>query len=796
MLRSYLTVAWRALRRNAGTTALNVIGLTAGLACCILIGLWVHDELSYDAFHPEADRTYRIVQKFNLPDLNDPFPLTPEALGPTLASRLPGVERSVRVTDRYGTVSAGERTFVEDDILFTEEGFFDVFGFEILRGTAELHRPNTVLLTPETADKYFPNSDPIGQTLTMGPRESEVTGIVEASPEQTSLPYTMIQSFDERVSEDGWSRNMYQTFVHLGADATPESVEAELAAMFKEILLPAYQDALDGKVPDDGVVFYAQPLTGIHLGTGVPIDLDSEGNATYVWIFALLAVFVLVLACINFMNLSTARSARRANEVGVRKVMGAGRKQLAGQFVGESLLMTAFAAVASIVVCAASLPAFNQLSGKSIEITDLLTVEFAGALLALVIVTGLLSGSYPAFVLSRFSPLRTLRGRSTSSEGSARLRKGLVVFQFAVTIALLAGTSVVHQQVSFLQSSGLGFEQENLVVIDRSQSGLGDQEDAFMTEISALSSVASVASGFNVPGNDMTPNTMWRSGDPGAEPRNLDYTYVSPGYAKTLGVKMEVGRGFTEGRQTDSTAVVINAKAAQSFGWSPQEALGKTVQQVGRGTPYTVIGVTENYHYESLENEIYPFMLFRQSADWHHRHVIARLKPGATQDAASIDAIHGVWSEFAEVPPETSLLADDLAAQYRAEQRLSTLFTTFAGLAILIACLGLFGLATYAAQQRTKEVGIRKALGATAAQVIGLLSKDFLVLVGLAFALGAPIAYAGMEQWLDGFAYRIDVGLGTPLVAGLAALLLAAATVSIQAYRAARTDPASALRAE
>ena len=297
MLRSYLTVAWRALRRNAGTTALNVIGLTAGLACCILIGLWVHDELSYDAFHPEADRTYRIVQKFNLPDLNDPFPLTPEALGPTLASRLPGVERSVRVTDRYGTVSAGERTFVEDDILFTEEGFFDVFGFEILRGTAELHRPNTVLLTPETADKYFPNSDPIGQTLTMGPRESEVTGIVEASPEQTSLPYTMIQSFDERVSEDGWSRNMYQTFVHLGADATPESVEAELAAMFKEILLPAYQDALDGKVPDDGVVFYAQPLTGIHLGTGVPIDLDSEGNATYVWIFALLAAFVLVLAC-------------------------------------------------------------------------------------------------------------------------------------------------------------------------------------------------------------------------------------------------------------------------------------------------------------------------------------------------------------------------------------------------------------------------------------------------------------------------------------------------------------------
>jgi len=799
MFWSYFTVAWRSMRRNAGTTVLNVVGLTAGLASCMLIGLWVHHELSYDDFHPNAERTYRIVQEYDLPDLDDSFGNTPAALAPWLEASDAGVAEAVRTVQRFGTVSRADRAFVEDRILFADDGLFDVFDFAVTRGAAALDRPETVLLTPKTAAKYFPNSDPIGQTLQAGPQgEMEVTGIVAPPPGPSTIQYDLIASLEGQrgVSDENWGRNAYETYVMLQKGGSAADLSPALENAVQTALAPRYEEALGQPFPDGGIVMHAQPLTGIYLGTGVPVDIPSEGNRTYVLLFGALAVFVLVLACINFMNLSTARSAQRANEVGVRKAMGAHRKQLAAQFAGESILMTLMATVLALGTCVVALPAFNALAGTSIAWGDLLQVKFGAALVGLVGVTGLLAGSYPAFVLSRFAPLQVLRGQRTSSEGSARLRQGLVVFQFAVSIALIAGTVVVHQQVAFMQTKGLGFNQEDLVVIERSGSALGPQEAAFEEAVASLSSVQQVSSAFTVPGSDQRPNSMWQSGDPESTPRNFDFTAVGPGYIETMEIEMVAGRSFSADRSTDSSAVVLNEAAARQLGWTPAEAIGRVVQRPSGDASYEVIGVTQNFHYESLETEVYPLLLFQQTEDWQHRYVVARTQAGGTQNADVVDAIHGVWGQFADIPPETSLLADRLAAQYRAETRLQQLFSVLAGLAILIACLGLFGLASYAAQQRVREIGIRKALGATATQIIARLSADFLKLVALAFVVGAPLAYLGMERWLERFAYRIDLGLATLVAAGALALLVAAATVSTQAWRAARTDPATALRTE
>lgn len=797
----HLTVAFRFLRRRLGYSLLNVIGLGAGLACCILIGLWVQDELSYDNFHPYADQTYRVINSFHLPEVQASISGTPSALAPTIREDLPAARYVVQMAEADGVVRQGDREYVETDLLYVNADFLEVFGFDLLRGSASLDEPGTALITPSMEQKYFADESAIGKRILHDGMPLTVTGIVEASPSNTHLAYSLLGSIESReFGPEGWGYNYFTTYVTLRADADADAAEANLASVIGSTLGEEFQNAgVDGKPQQ---TFSFQPVTGVHLGQGAPPDIDAAGSYTYVLLFSGLAVFVLLLACINFMNLATARSAERANEVGVRRAMGARGGELATQFLSESFLLTASGLGVAIFLCTLALPWFNDLAGKSLGYALLFSPRSLLAYAGLLVVVGLVAGSYPAFVLSRFRPVETLRGKSSSSSGQPRLRQALVVVSFAISIALIACTLIVKNQVDYMQTKGLGFDETNVLVIDQlhSLSGpLQSRDDVpvlqndirtFKEELRQIPSVQTVSSGYSLPGTRFI-NSLWKLDRPDAKRHNFDYTYVGDDYVETLGLTMVAGRDFSPSIATDSSAAVINESAAQTFGYAPQQILGESIP-FDEGS-LKIIGVVKDFHIASLHREISPMLLFHEDM---RPPQYAALRVDEAQTARAIEDARAVWGSFTDLSFNYSFLANDLTAQYRTEQRIGELFTVLAGLAILIACLGLLGLAAYTTQQRTKEIGIRKALGATLSQMLLLLSKDFLALVLIAFAIAGPVAYVGMERWIAQFAYRINIDPTTLLLAGLSVLIVAVVSVSTQAYRAARADPATALQME
>lgn len=785
MLGNYLTVAWRTLCRRPGFSTLNVVGLAAGLACVLFIGLWVNHELSYDDFHPDADRTYRVLRQTYAPGPEETIGRTPSALAPTLREQYPQAETVVRVRERSYPVERGDQKRVEPNLLYAEAGFFDVFGFDLRRGAARLDAPGTIVLTPNLAARYFPDENPVGKTLRVNDQELEVTGIVDAPPANTHLEYAAVASRANMSDPDRWHCRTDQTYVTLQPGTTKEAFENHLREVAS-----THED--DPETAGLDLVFLPQPVTGIHLGLGAPSDLPSEGSLAYVLLFSALAVFVLLLACINFVNLSTARSDERANEVGVRKAMGAGRGQLAGQFLGESFLMTGLALVLAVGSCAILLPSFNDLAGTSIARASLFSGSALMGYAGILLVVGVVAGSYPALALSGYRPVETLRAWSSSERGSPQLRQALIVFQFAISIALIAGTAVVHQQVTYMQSKGLGFEEENVLLVHDETNDLQGRLGAFTRALESHSGVTNAAAGSVTEGRVITSTWVLE----GSEPDSLqaDFSYVDYDFLETLGVEITAGRSFSRAHASDTTGVVINAKAVDAFGFSaPRDALGETLG-IGRYSGLPVIGVMKNFHYQSLRQKIAPMVLMHKAIMNPPRRVAVRVQPGQTTEA--IEAVRSTWEEFSALPFDYSFLADDLAAQYEAEQRLEQLFAVFSGLAILIACLGLFGLAAYAAQQRRREIGIRKALGATTERIVALLSKNFLTLVGIAFVVAAPVAYFGLHRWLQNFAYRVDLTPSVFVLSGSLAVVIAFLTVGYQAWSAAQTDPATAIRQE
>lgn len=789
MLRNYLKIAFRTLRRRKSYALLNVGGLAVGLAAVLLIGLWMQDELSYDDFHEKSDRTYRVLREFDLPDLKSTASSTPYPLGPAVDEQVPAVETAVRFRRGAPTIRRGTQRFVESGFVWADEGFFEMFDFGMKHGQAALGRPGTVVISEDIAQKYFSGKNPVGQTLRTDERTLEVTGVMKNVPSNSSLQFGLVGSMATLdIGNIGWTRNTPSTFVLLDEGTSKDHALTQI-----DEVITANTEGSEAE--GDNFIPHLQPLTGMHLGTGVPVEVASAGDPLYVWLFAALAGSVLLLACINFTNLATARSAERANEVGMRKALGAQREQLAGQFLGEALLLSSAATLLSVLLAWGGLPLLNVLSGKELALGPTLASPWALALPALALGVGLLAGAWPALALSRFEPAEVLRGSFTKGRGGRRFRQGLVVFQFTVSIALIVGTGVVYQQLRFVQSKGLGFDKENVVVVKQTGE-LDGQADAFRQEIMQLPGVERAASGFSVPGTFFM-NSMWHPATPGtsqqADRQNMNYSFVGFDYAETLGLRMKAGRTFSRERGTDSLAAIINEAALADFGWTAKEALGKQLQQ-GDRDPRTVVGVAEDFHYEPLNTEIYPAALFMQRASWQQRYVAARLT--GEDVPATLAAVRSTWEQFSDLPFNYSFLADDLAAQYSAERRMARIFAVGALLAVLVACLGLFGLAAFTAERRTKEIAVRKALGASVVSVVGLLSKDFLKLVALGFALAVPVAWYGMRQWLSSFAYHAELGPFVFVAAGALALLVALATVSWQALRAARLNPADALRDE
>jgi len=803
MWRNNLKIAFRALKRRPGPALINVLGLAVGLAACLLIALWVNHEFSYDDFHPEAEHIHRIGLDVKLQDREITGPITAAPLARTLIEDIPEVETATRFRDDDNEVlRVGDRTFTGHTVLDADSLFFQVFGgFEFLHGSRQtaLTSTNAVVLTASTAERLFGATNVVGKTLERGSSTQRVTGVIADVPATSHMHFDAVAS-DELSPEQAsrWVGNNWYTYAKLIPGASPDAFEQKVDAFVQKYVAPQIQEFLGmpfNRLVEQGARYryFTQPLSSIHLYSDYPYELEANGSIAYVYTFSAIALFILLIACVNFMNLATARASERATEVGIRKALGAHRSQLARQFLGEATLTTGLATVLSLGVALLALPAFNDLAGTPIGVGQVLQPSILLGGLGLVLIVGLVAGSYPAFVLSQFQPAPVLKSddrHSTSGHGK-RLRQGLVVLQFAISIVLIIGTLVVQQQFGYIQDKRLGMDKEQVITVDRAWT-LEEGQAAFADRLSNVPGVVQAATADGIFRGGMS-NTVFVPDDaPASESYSLNFLNAGFHFAETMGIEVVAGRTFSSERPADSSAVLINQAAADALGWD--DPAGHRLREPGgdEGDIYNVIGIVDNFHYASMRQQVQPLVL---RPDDVNSTLYVRTEPGAT--ATALDAVRQSWSEAApEEPFQYTFLDQTYADLHRDTQRTGHLFTIFAVLAIAIACLGLYGLATYTAQRRTKEIGIRKALGATATQIVGLLSKEFLQLVGIAFIVALPVAYLSMERWLQDFAYRTDLGVWLFVLAGVLATAIAFLTVSYQAIRAAQTNPANTLHGE
>lgn len=807
MLTNYLKVAVRNLRKHKGYAAINVMGLAVGLACCLLLMLFVQDELRYDRFHEKADRIYRVKLDAKLGDQELMGPLSPAPMAATFLQEYPEVEQVTRLhTSLFGIMPEQARveydahSFMEGGFYFADSTFFDVFSFPLTQGdpATALRDPNTVVISASMAQKYFGSDNPVGKVLIVEGADYEITGVMEDIPVHSHVHFDFLGSLESLgiSRREQWIGNMFYTYLVLKEGHSVAAFEAKLAETTRKYAGPNFQDMLgvdfDQFLASGGRYNYSvQPLTDIHLYSHMENELEANGDMGYVIAFSVIAALILLIACINFMNLATARSANRAKEVGVRKVLGSGRSQLTLQFLAESTLLSGVALFVGLLLVEAMLPVFNHFSGKSLSV-PYMAGFFLPGLLVLVGGVGIIAGSYPAFFLSSFRIINVLKGKLRSDTKNAGLRGGLVVFQFAISIALIIGTAVVYQQVDYVQTKHLGFDKEHVVVIDRADA-LDTQRDAFKQEILQLPGVVAASVTNNLPGSEIGDDGFYVEGGSSDETELTWMMYADHDFVSTLGIDVVEGRDFSRDRPADSLGLLLNQAAVEAMGL--EDPVGTRLVSAFRGDDapvFTVIGVIDNFHFQSLHDEIRPLAI--EIGGWTDL-LAVRIRPDDV--SGTLRALEEQWQAF--VPEQAmsfSFLDNSLDEMYRADQRSGQIFGIFSGLAILIACLGLFGLAAFMAEQRTKEVGVRKVLGASIGSVVLLLSKDFLKLVGVAFVIAAPLAYFAMSQWLDNFAYRIDIGVGTLLLSGLIALSIALLTVSYQSIKAATGDPVKALRYE
>ncbi len=790
MLKHYLTVALRTLRRERGYAALNVGGLALGLACCFLIVLFIGHETAFDRFHRKADRTFRVLLS-----LDDEWKgSTPAGLTPAFTAAFPEVEAAVRVhPDRSPYLRVGGESRRAPGYALADPAFFEVFdGFELLRGdpATALADPRALVLTETAAAGLFGDADPMGRTVAYdGATDLTVTGVMADPPPTSTLDFDYLGSFElyrewggEEALTDFTNHN-YLTYLLLRPGADPDALEAKATAWARARFPELY-----GEAPDDFQVAELQPLPAIHLDTAVRYDVLPTRDPRYLWVFGAVAALILLIAAVNFTNLATARAAQRAKEVGVRKAVGAGRGQLAGQFLGEAVLLGALATALALALVALLLPTFNAFIGADVRLGTG-SLGTAGMLVGIGLAAGLLAGAYPALVLSAFRPARVLKGELTRGRGGARLRRGLVVFQFAATVALLVGTITIFDQLRFMRAQDLGFEAEQVLFFPEAPD-LRGRYDAFRAELLADPGVRGVA--LSTPPGRVGTNRGYNW--PGAEGEDEQgvslWTIIAgPDYLETMGIELVAGRGFVSEADTHDV-YVLNEAAVRELGF--EDPVGQPFRAWDRPMG-EVIGVVEDFHFQSLRHAIEPVVI-NYKPGWVGT---VAVRAAAADVSGVLDHVRATWAEFAPgYALEYRFLDEDFGRAYRAEEQLVQRFGFFAAVAVLIACLGLFGLAAHTAERRRKEVGVRKVLGASVRSLVVLLSRDFAGLVLAGFVVAAPLAWLGLRSWLDGFAYRAALGPDPFVWAGLLALAVALVAVGGQALRAATADPVRALRSE
>ncbi|MBU8923037.1 MAG: ABC transporter permease [Bacteroidales bacterium] len=804
MLRSYLILALRKLKKDKVYSIINISGLAIGLACSFLIAMWVIDETSYDRYQPDADRIYRV--KILRGEEERVQVATPVLLAEALETDLADVTDAALVysINRKLSVQCGEKFFLEERSIISDNNFFDIFDVEFLKGSSAsaLNRPQTVVLSESIARKYFGNKDPIGRSIgisTIG-KDYEVTGVFRDCPGKSHLQYNMIFNYDWGSS--GWGSNSVMTYVKLVEGSSPVALNPLMAAFveknYGDHIMKSYGVDISRimESPEKRFRLDFQPLTSIHLDSRVNDDLPGSGDITYVYIFSLVAFLILLVACVNFINLSTARAGKRAKEVGVRKVVGAGRNMLVRQFLLESILSSGLSFVLSACLIYFVLPGFNGLVGKAMSSSEVFSPLNLAALFIVSIVSGLIAGTYPAFYLSSFKPAEAIKSGMARGTFRSRTRDGLVIFQYTVATVILLSAFVIYSQSKYLTSARLGFDKDRVLVVHRARL-LGDRLDAFIQELGRIPGVMAVSNSNTLPGRHFDDNRYTLEGA-ASDDENYIYTVDSDSrFAEVFGVNMSRGRFFSDDIESDkSSAVVINETAAEMLGL--EDPVGKRFLKDFYG-PYqgefvTIIGVLEDFNFYSLHHKIGPLMVRYLGARPGY---FVSLRLGETDPAAVVNSVRKAWNNFGDEGIfEYSFLNDDFDALYKNEMNTGRIMLTFFVLSIVIACLGLYGLVSFSAEQRTKEIGIRKVLGASTGDILVLLSRRITWLVLVANIIACPLAWMIMDRWLENFAYRASLSLWMPLLSVSVGLALALVTVSHRAIAAAIANPIKNIRYE
>ncbi len=810
MLKNYLKIAWRNLRKNKMFSIINIAGLAIGLSCFLLIALFVLDELSFDKFYKNADRIYRINAsiRFGGADLN--FPLSSDMMGQVLKKDYPEVEEYARIYNSNGSklVKKGNEYINEANVCHADSTLFRIFDLPAVSGDTKnaLNEPNTVVITEKAANKYFGTTDAVGKTLETNDKNKtlyKVTAVIKDIPGNSHFNFDFY--FSMKNVGYNWGQFLshnFHTYLLLQKGTDYKEFEKKFVQYIDKYCLPEAKQFMQINTMDDfrksgnKLEYSITPLTRIHLYSSLQNEFLPGGNIQYVYIFSAVALFILLIACVNFMNLTTAHSASRAKEVGIRKVLGTEKKELVAQFLIESTAMTVVSMIIAVTIAYFVLPLFNNVAAKTMSIQNLFSPVILPLLISLPFVVGLLAGSYPAFFLSSFRPIEVLKGKLNLGSKSGGLRSVLVVFQFATSIVLIIGTIVIYRQLHYIQTKNIGFDKKQVLIINDAYV-LKNNITAFKNEILQAPGVTGATiSGF-LPVSSSNRNDNTFSTSQVMDTKNgfdmqtwaVDYDYI-----KTFGMEIIKGRNFSKD-YSDSLSVIINETTAKNLGYNDpigQKIYGLYNSHSAQKIGYTIIGIVKNFNYESLRENVGPLSLFLMRNTG-----LVSFKLNAANIPDVLKQAESKWKAMAPGMPFSYRFLDESFNQmYRTEQRIGRIILIFSTLAILIACLGLFGLSTFIAEQRTKEIGIRKVLGASVSGIVQLLSKDFIKLVALSFIFAAPLAWYFMNKWLQDFAYRIHISWWIFLLAGVLAVTIALVTVSFQAIKAALMNPVRSLRTE
>ncbi len=791
MLKNYILTAIRSLLRNKGFSVINILGLSIGLASFILIALYVYHELSFDRYHAKADRIFRIVE--NLRTENEMLfqSTSSPPMGPTLLKDFTEVENYVRFQQWNLLVTKDDKAFYEPDSFIADSTVFDVFSFPLVKGNPKtaLTEPNAVVLTESMAKKYFGDADPVGQLLKMDDDQYKVTGVAKDVPDNSHFQFNFLISFSTWSSKNkqnemrAWFWNGFHTYVLLRDKQAVTKVRSSMAGFIKRNV-------------EKGGMYYEdlplQPLTSIYLETPRSWENGKRGSVNNIYILSIIAVFILVIASFNYVNLATARASRRLKEVGLRKVLGAQRRTLIAQFLGESVIVSLAASILGVVLAWIALPLFNELLETSLSFSVFTSpLYFAAAVALLAFLLGLVSGAYPALVISGFQPLQIFRPGTRSLFTQQRFRKVLVTAQFAISITLVAGTLLVFNQLTMVRNRDLGFTKDATLILPTNRDTVITKHlDAVKHELMKVDGVISVAGSSTVPGqssNNLYSEIEITEGK--MSPTNINTNFVDHDFIPGYEIKIIAGRNFSrDTKADDTTAFILNETAVKDFGWTPENAIGRKVRQ--QGPSGRVIGVIKDFHYVSLHHAVAPLML--RLDNWVGRLAI-RLK--SDNIPATVERVGATWKALVPNLPYTfNFLDQQYDKQYKADAQLGNVASVFSGLAIFVGCLGLLGLTSFSVERRVKEIGIRKVLGASIQNVMLLIAKEFVVLIGIAFVVAIPITWYLVNKWLTNFTEHIAIGAWPFVVAGLSVLTVACLTISWLSFNAASSNPTEALR--